>query len=144
MFHLIQLLICNADTKYVVVNGVVCDHFDDVSLYKHGMATHWVQLAVTDKGMLSAIFLSACRSLEGLQCGDAYIRSALVYKGYCIRSVNTAISREGKMVSDATIAKSLALASDAVGRPQCKRFATWLTSVITVRDGRHVYCETPH
>jgi hypothetical protein len=104
----------HAVVRYVTVNATVCDHFEDASLFRHGMGTHWVQLAATDAGMLSAVFLSACRSLDGLGRGEAYVRASLAYKGDCIRSVNTAISREGRSVSDVTIAKSLALASEAV------------------------------
>lgn len=98
------------------------------------MGTHWVQLAATDAGMLCAIFLSASRSLSALQPPDSvFAQSALRYKGDCIRSVNESISHEGRALSDATIAKTLALASDAV------RFSKLSSSrliVFAVSDGR--------
>jgi hypothetical protein len=95
----------------------VCDHFSDKELYRHGMGTHWVQLAATDVGMMSAVFMSACRSLTGLQAPPVYTQGAIMYRSETIRSLATAISAEGEAVSDATIAKCLALASDAVSGP---------------------------
>ncbi len=81
------------------------------------MGPEWVRLAATDLGMLAMIFLCASRSLDRLQGKPLYAEAALRYKGDCMRSVQEAISREGKDLSDTTVAKCLALASDAVRYP---------------------------
>ncbi len=97
-----------------MAHAEVCNHGEDVTVAQNGLRTHWVQLAMTDGALLGAVFLSACRSLAVLQATGGYFERALKYKGDCIRSVNSAISREGPSPSATTIATILALASDAV------------------------------
>ncbi|KIM92977.1 hypothetical protein OIDMADRAFT_184962 [Oidiodendron maius Zn] len=103
--------------NYVVRQAVICFPFrataDEVS-FRQGMATHWVQMAATDAGMLAAIFLAACRHLSENHHLQVFSTLALQYRGQCISALNTSISQEETVVSDLTITKTLALASDAI------------------------------
>lgn len=79
------------------------------------MRTQYVPFALGERGMLSTILLSACRSLLRLEHrGHDYNQLALSYKGHCIKTVNDALSQEGKTTSDATIGCVLSLAADDV------------------------------
>lgn len=78
------------------------------------MAKSWMQMAATDAGVLAGVLLVASRHLSTLKNAEIYANQALKYKTECIRMLNLALSLEGQSVSDATILKTLALASDAV------------------------------
>jgi transcription factor-like protein len=65
-----------------------------------------------DEGMLSAVFLAASRSLSRRQHPKVYAPIALRYKAECLRLLNLAITAEGSATSEATITKTLALASE--------------------------------
>lgn len=86
----------------------------DEIVFRHGMMTHWVQMAATDPGMLASLFLVACRNLATIQTPKKYESLALKYKNECLRMLSLAIETEGSSISDTTISKALALASDAV------------------------------
>lgn len=103
---------------YVVLNALSCLPFitpADEILFRHGMMTHWIQMAATDVGMMSSVFLVACRNLATLQYPELYASQALKYKAETLRMLNLAITSEGSRISDMTITKTLALASDSVG-----------------------------
>ncbi|KAH6669676.1 hypothetical protein F5X68DRAFT_236372 [Plectosphaerella plurivora] len=72
----------------------------------------WTQAAAMDAGMLSAVFLAAARSLSRRQHPEIYAPVALRYKAECLRLLNLAIASEGPVTSEATITKTLALASE--------------------------------
>lgn len=78
------------------------------------MATHWIQMAMANVGMLNSIFLTTCRHLAQYDNAKQYSLLALHYKTQCISMLNVAISQEGPVFRDTTIATTLALASDAV------------------------------
>ncbi|KAF3359006.1 hypothetical protein VdG1_02568 [Verticillium dahliae VDG1] len=77
-----------------------------------GSAITWTQEAAIDVGMLALILLVACRSLAKLQHSTIYEPVALRYKAQCLRYLSDTISREGDNVSDMTITKTLAMASE--------------------------------
>lgn len=79
-----------------------------------GSAITWTQEAAIDVGMLALILLVACRSLAKLQHSTIYEPVALRYKAQCLRYLSDTISREGDNVSDMTITKTLAMASEEV------------------------------
>ncbi|KAH7177070.1 hypothetical protein EDB81DRAFT_773956 [Dactylonectria macrodidyma] len=99
--------------RYVAVNANVCHHVTEKDYIRTGYRTHWVQLAITHRGLLSSIFLSACRSLAALQNGGPYVERALEYKGACIGAVNEDVSKDNQSINSATIATALALAADS-------------------------------
>jgi len=79
----------------------------------------WLPLALTDHGMLSGVFLCACRSLHTLHRdspseGRLYLEYALGYKAKIMRSLNEALSKEGSAVSEVTLCKTIMLAGDEV------------------------------
>lgn len=87
---------------------------DGEPVYDQNMKSYWLPFAITDVGLMNGVFLIASRSLAVLYSNETFILQALKYKGVCIRSINVAISQEGIMISDSTIAKALVLASDEV------------------------------
>ncbi|KAJ9139216.1 hypothetical protein NKR23_g8111 [Pleurostoma richardsiae] len=87
----------------------------DVSLYRIGMAIHWVAFCLTDVGVLHGLLLSSCRNIARQSEGPTaatYERYALYYKYHCIRSLRSSMIEDGSAPSDQTIAKSLLLAFD--------------------------------
>lgn len=85
------------------------------AIFRRGLSSYWIQTAITDAGMLASVFLASCRHLTQVYNLDTYTTLALQYRGECLASLNAAISKEGAAgVSDLTITKTLALASDAV------------------------------
>ncbi|KAH7128057.1 hypothetical protein B0J13DRAFT_611586 [Dactylonectria estremocensis] len=99
--------------RYVAVNANICHHVTEKDYIRTGYRTHWVQLAITHRGLLSSIFLSSCRSLAALQNGGPYVERALEYQGACIGAMNNDVSKDGQPITPATIATALALATDS-------------------------------
>ncbi|KPM35891.1 hypothetical protein AK830_g10671 [Neonectria ditissima] len=106
--------------RQVVVHVVTCyplRSLSDEAEFRTGMATHWIQMAATDTGMLATLFLASCQNLSTFQHKEFYSSIALQYKGQCITALKTALEKEGDMISDVTITQTLALASEAVRGP---------------------------
>ncbi|KAH6695211.1 hypothetical protein F5X68DRAFT_243719 [Plectosphaerella plurivora] len=72
----------------------------------------WTQAALADPGMLASIFLVACRSLSSAQNRKEWERFALRYKVEALRDIQTSIAREGSSISEVTLTKTLAMASE--------------------------------
>ncbi|KAM0329409.1 hypothetical protein ACHAQA_004716 [Verticillium albo-atrum] len=100
---------------HVVMNDLSAEpclnQLSNGALALHSALT-WTQAAAVDMGMLALIFLVSCRSLAKLQHSTIYEPVALRYKAQCLRYLNATISREGDNVSDMTITKTLAMASE--------------------------------
>ena len=82
------------------------------------MTRIWVPLALTEHGLLDAVFLAACRDICGSweshpQQQQHYLQLACWYKLSCIKSLKESICTE-VVFSDATVAKTLMLAFDEV------------------------------
>ncbi|KFA71131.1 hypothetical protein S40288_10933 [Stachybotrys chartarum IBT 40288] len=77
------------------------------------MGMQWLQMAMVDAGMLGAVLLFACRNLASYGASDEYSHKALQYGGQCISSLRDALTQTNPVASDFTIAKTMALASDA-------------------------------
>lgn len=82
--------------------------------FRHNIARQWVQMSAADAGVLSTVLLTACRNLALHQNSIKLSTVALQYKVLTISSLNEALSREGELISDNTIIKTLALASESV------------------------------
>lgn len=67
-----------------------------------------------DVGMMYMVFLAASRSLSKQQHPEIYGPIATKYKAECLRLLNLALAAEGNAASDATITKTLAMASEEV------------------------------
>ena len=89
---------------------------DLAAYYVDRMTKAWVPLALTDKGLICALLLAACRHLYE-HCQQAqqqqFAQLAAQYKLTCVRSLREAISSE-LFFSDATITKAVMLAYDEV------------------------------
>jgi hypothetical protein len=79
------------------------------------MLSLWVPFVLSDRGLLSAVLLVTCRCLllletQGGSCSP-YAEMAVEYKGACLRSIMSALSEEGTLISDFTVAKVVVMCS---------------------------------
>lgn len=99
-----------------------CNHAGEEDVFFELVNTFWLPFIITDPGLLAAVLLASCRNmLLHNRKGDAFghgqanwQKLALKYKIECITSVNAAILAEQPHISDATIAKSIVMATDEV------------------------------
>lgn len=101
----------------VVGQAVTCLPFRTISDelgFRQSMGTLWIQMAIADTGVLASILLSACRHLVEYCHSENYLELVLKYKGRCISGINNCLVQEEHYISDLTIVKTLALASDSV------------------------------
>ncbi|KAL2756678.1 hypothetical protein ACRALDRAFT_2018359 [Sodiomyces alcalophilus JCM 7366] len=102
--------------KHVTLNELSAfpgaDDGVSAAVYGHNTGVSWTQTAAADFGMRAMIFLISCRSLSSLRHSDVYDSQALRYKAVCLRQLNSIIANERDAVSDMTIIKALALASE--------------------------------
>lgn len=100
--------------------------YTDPESYKHSIATQWAPTAISDLGMLSGIFLYACRSLHILTKNHCYYELALRYKLECLRLLQEVLTSSSvtAITIDAVIPRALQLASDEVPKsvPALERF----------------------
>ncbi|KAK0649271.1 hypothetical protein B0T16DRAFT_507978 [Cercophora newfieldiana] len=77
----------------------------------------WVPCALADVGLLSGIFLAACRDLSIADHArkSFFSTMALRYKVSCLRALKFAIAADLPALSDADVAKVVCLVSDEVG-----------------------------
>ncbi|KAI0141505.1 hypothetical protein BJ166DRAFT_541701 [Pestalotiopsis sp. NC0098] len=117
-----------------------CQQFTDPESYKHNIATQWVPTAIADMGMLSGIFLYACRSLHILTKDRYYYELALYYKLECLRLLQEALSSPAMTATtmDVIIPRALQLASDelALGDvPTCKSHMDGVVRMVVLKGG---------
>ncbi|KAH8901545.1 hypothetical protein GQ53DRAFT_7428 [Thozetella sp. PMI_491] len=99
---------------------------------------YWVPFALSDPGLLSALFLQSCHSLGTLGPCQNYVDMSTEYRLQCIRSTNASLSIPGSQSSDATIAKVMIMAADEFAHGN---FAGWsahlaaITRMIEMRGG---------
>ncbi|RDW73473.1 hypothetical protein BP6252_07380 [Coleophoma cylindrospora] len=74
---------------------------------------YWIPFALSDLGLIAALFLQSCLSLGVLNPCQNYADMSTEYRLQCIQSTNAALSTHRAMqISDATIAKVMIMASD--------------------------------
>ncbi|KAK8036394.1 hypothetical protein PG991_001531 [Apiospora marii] len=82
----------------------------------------WLPFALADPGLLAALLLQACRSLEGSSSSSSsighrprsyYADTYLAYKQQCIRWVNRCVTSEHERATDATIAMVMVLLTES-------------------------------
>lgn len=78
------------------------------------MLTELIPLALSNPGLLSAIFLSACRSLFKQEENNYYVELATYYKLACLRSMSELLAAQNRQVGDSAIAQASLLAADEV------------------------------
>lgn len=113
----------NIDATYVIPEMPVwCNHGGEEVLFLELVNSFWLPFVVTDPGLLAAVLLASCRNMllhnrqsEAFGHSQAnWLELALKYKIECISSINTAILAELPHISDATIAKTIVMATDEV------------------------------
>ena len=113
------------------------------SLFTRMQLTCWLPFSVAHLGLLHALLLRSCRSLEGL-CGtesqdkNKYARMGTFYKHQCLRAANDAVSSYGTNVTDATIALVMTLLAEAYVLGDLDEWAVHLracTEMIQMRGG---------
>ncbi|KAM6478031.1 hypothetical protein HDV62DRAFT_371793 [Trichoderma sp. SZMC 28011] len=73
---------------------------------------HWIPLALSDRGLMAALFLQSCHSLEALNPCQNYSDMSIKYRLQCIQSTNASLATTSTQMSDATIAKVMIMAVD--------------------------------
>ncbi|KAK8043949.1 hypothetical protein PG994_012787 [Apiospora phragmitis] len=73
----------------------------------------WLPFALADPGLLAALLLQACRSLEGICRPGSYTDTYMIYKEQCIQWVNKCVASEHRRASDATISMVMVLLTES-------------------------------
>ncbi|KAK8054790.1 hypothetical protein PG993_000017 [Apiospora rasikravindrae] len=74
----------------------------------------WVPFALADPGLLAALLLQSCRSLEkSIGRPGSYAETYMAYKQQCIRWVNKCVSSEQQRASDVTISMVMVLLTES-------------------------------
>ncbi|KAK6863495.1 hypothetical protein PG995_000023 [Apiospora arundinis] len=73
----------------------------------------WLPFALADPGLLAALLLQSCRSLESLDRLGSYGDMYATYKQQCLRWVNECVSYEHQRASDASIAMVMVLLTES-------------------------------
>ena len=99
--------------------SVGCSSFADepkaVVYYKYRMEVDLVPLSLADQGLLSGMFLAACRSLSSQHPQkQMFDELALRYKLVCLRALSDSISANSSFLSDMAIVRVIQLATDDV------------------------------
>lgn len=92
-----------------------CTAYTDSSVWKRFMLTELFPLALANSGLLSAVLLSACRSLfKEDHDNNYYVQLATYYKLACLRSMSQLLATQNHQVGDSVIAQASMLAADEV------------------------------
>ncbi|VUC21487.1 unnamed protein product [Clonostachys rosea] len=99
---------------------------------------YWVPFALTDVGLIAAVFLQSCRSLASLATTKAYDDLSTEYRLQCIRSTNASLSKAESQANDATISKVMILASEEFERGNLEAWNTHFIAIsrmVAMRGG---------
>ncbi|KAJ4854755.1 fungal specific transcription factor domain-containing protein [Trichoderma breve] len=94
--------------------GSKCMILKDPSFHHHQLRISWIQLAVSNVGMLSTTFLSTCRHLHQVYQKEEYITLAMQYRILCIRAIREAIDAGDCSARDSIIATIISLTLDEI------------------------------
>ncbi|UKZ76929.1 hypothetical protein TrVFT333_004644 [Trichoderma virens FT-333] len=89
-----------------------CRKYTDSNVWKRFMLTELLPAALANPGLLSAILLSACRSLFEEAKNNRYVQLATYYKLACLRSMSELLATQNPQVGDSAIAQASLLAAD--------------------------------
>ncbi|KAL7943302.1 hypothetical protein V8C42DRAFT_103162 [Trichoderma barbatum] len=89
-----------------------CQKYTDSNVWKRFMLTELLPVALANSGLLSAILLSACRSLFEEEENNRYTQLAAYYKLACLRSMSEMLATQNTEVGDSAIAQASLLAAD--------------------------------
>lgn len=105
------------DVNYVIPfsNGSCHKNKDSSNRWLINMQLkHWIPLALSDRGLMAALFLQSCHSLGALNPCQSYADMSTKYRIQCIQSTNASLATTATQMSDATIAKVMIMAVDEV------------------------------
>ncbi|KAK2027620.1 hypothetical protein LX32DRAFT_620545 [Colletotrichum zoysiae] len=106
-------------SQYLILKEMVCmpsvnlDILGNKGSFWKSMASFWLHTSLSDPGMLATTLLYSCRHMAAMQHSELLNLQATKYRLACIQLLNQALTTEGKDISNITITKTLALASDA-------------------------------
>ncbi|KAK2058251.1 hypothetical protein LY76DRAFT_514606 [Colletotrichum caudatum] len=106
-------------SQYLILKEMVCmpsvnlDILGNKGSFWRSMASFWLHTSLSDPGMLATTLMYSCRHMAAMQHSELLSFQATKYRLACIRLLNQALTTEGKDISNLTITKTLALASDA-------------------------------
>ncbi|KAL6872766.1 hypothetical protein J3F83DRAFT_772016 [Trichoderma novae-zelandiae] len=94
--------------------GSECVILRDATFHHQQLRIAWIQLAVSNVGLLSSTFLSTCRHLYGAYQREEYAALATQYRILCIRAIREAIHRAEYSARDSIVATIISLALDEI------------------------------
>ncbi|KAL5089054.1 hypothetical protein Trisim1_005911 [Trichoderma cf. simile WF8] len=97
---------------------------------------HWIPLALSDRGLMAALFLQSCHSLAVLNPCQNYADMSTKYRLQCIQSTNDSLSKTATQMSDATIAKVMIMAVDEYTLGNVDAWRAHLTAITWMIERR--------
>ncbi|KAK4078926.1 transcriptional regulator family: Fungal Specific TF [Trichoderma harzianum] len=97
---------------------------------------HWIPLALSDRGLMAALFLQSCHSLEALNPCQNYADMSTKYRLQCIQSTNASLAKTATQLSDATIAKVMIMAVDEFTLGNVDAWRAHLTAITWMIERR--------
>ncbi|KAL6835705.1 hypothetical protein J3E69DRAFT_319363 [Trichoderma sp. SZMC 28015] len=97
---------------------------------------HWIPLALSDRGLMAALFLQSCHSLEALNPCQNYSDMSTKYRLQCIQSTNASLATTASQMSDATIAKVMIMAVDEFTLGNVDAWRAHLTAITWMIERR--------
>ncbi|KAH0490936.1 hypothetical protein TgHK011_002382 [Trichoderma gracile] len=109
-----QYLFDHYITIVTTQHGSKCVMLRDASFHHHQLRMAWIQLAMSDAGLLCSTFLSTCRHLYHIYRREEYVALATQYRILCIRAIRGAMNGGDCSARDSVIATIISLALDEV------------------------------
>ncbi|KAL7803875.1 hypothetical protein V8C43DRAFT_396 [Trichoderma afarasin] len=97
---------------------------------------HWIPLALSDRGLMAALFLQSCHSLGVLNPCQNYADMSTKYRLQCIQSTNASLATTAEQMSDATIAKVMIMAVDEFTLGNVDAWRAHLTAITWMIEAR--------
>ncbi|KAL6790940.1 hypothetical protein J3E68DRAFT_81881 [Trichoderma sp. SZMC 28012] len=97
---------------------------------------HWIPLALSDRGLMAALFLQSCHSLGVLNPSQDYADMSTKYRLQCIQSTNASLAKTATQMSDATIAKVMIMAVDEFTLGNVDAWRAHLTAITWMIERR--------
>lgn len=97
---------------------------------------HWIPLALSDRGLMAALFLQSCHSLGALNSCQNYADMSTKYRIQCIQSTNASLATTATQLSDATIAKVMIMAVDEFTLGNVDAWRAHLTAITWMIERR--------
>ncbi|KAL7954572.1 hypothetical protein V8C34DRAFT_294061 [Trichoderma compactum] len=97
---------------------------------------YWIPLALSDRGLMAALFLQSCHSLGVLNPHQDYADMSTKYRLQCIQSTNASLAVRDTQMSDATISKVMIMAVDEFTRGNVDAWRAHLAAITWMIERR--------